>query len=155
MTRQIPELRAEDFVRSYDLAPTVDSTIPTQARPCEPGAHWVARGLMTETCAQLLGRPVRLEYFEHQHLTYVTAHVSLASTILSSDPLGAVVAVDLILGRPGGRWALLFTDRLIGTGAYLPSPRYLAGLVAADHDARRRPCTQTCRGTVERPTHLW
>lgn len=154
MTTTADQLLPDDF-RPYNLIPTTDSTIPTRALPGEPGSHWVARGLMVETCAQLLGRPVRLEHYLHEHLTYISAHVSLASSILASDPLGAVVAVDLMIGRDTRRWALIFQNRIIGTGQDLPSPRHLAGLAATVLDDRRRPITDTCRGPVERPSHLW
>ena len=155
MTTTIPDLVPADFVRSYDLAPTVDSMVANRAKPGEPGTHWVARGLMTETCAQLLGRPVRLEYYEQEHVVSVSAQVSLASSILTSDPLGTIVCVDLLIVRASGRWALLFQDRMIGTGAHVPSPSHLAGLVSADHHQRRSAVTETCRGPVEQPKHLW
>ena len=155
MTTTIPDLVPDDFVRSYDLAPTVDSMVSNRAKPGEPGTHWVARGLMVETCVQMLGRPVRLEYSEHEHVTFVSALVSLASSILTSDPLGALLSVDLLISRATGRWALLVQDRMIGTGPCVPSPSHLAGLVLADHHDRRSPITATCRGPVERPKHLW
>lgn len=148
------QLHPDDF-RPYTLAPTVDSMIPARAEPDEPGTRWVARGLMVETCQQLLGRPVRLEHYWREYLTYISVQVSLASSILTSDPLGAVVTIDLMIGRDTGRWALIFQDRMIGTGPELPSPQHLAGLVATDFDNRRRPITDTCRGPVERPRHLW
>lgn len=155
MTPQQHELIPDHFTRSYDLAPTVDSTIPNQAQPGEPGTHWVARGLMVETSAQMLGRPVRLDYHEREHLTFISAYVSLESSILSSDPLGAVMVVDLLIGRSTGRWTLTVQERMIGTGLYVPSPSHLAGLVAADHHQRRSPITATCRGPFERPKYLW
>ena len=116
MTPHQHELIPDHFTRSYDLAPTVDSTIPNRAHPGEPGTHWVARGLMVETCAQMLGRPVRLEYSEHEHVTFVSALVSLASSILTSDPLGALLSVDLLISRHTGRWALLVQERMVGAG---------------------------------------
>jgi hypothetical protein len=155
MTPQKYELIPDHFTRSYDLAPTVDSTISNRAQPGEPGAHWVARGLMVETCAQMLGRPVRLDYREREHVTYATAYVSVASSIVTSDPLGAVIAVDLLISRSSGRWTLIVQDRVVGTGPYMLSPSHLAGLVLADHHQRRSPSTATCRGPVERPKHLW
>ena len=155
MTTTTPDLLAADFQRTYDLAPTLDSTIPTSAQPGEPGSHWVARGLLTETAAQLLGRPVRLEYFEHQAVVFISAYVSLAASILTSDPLGTVTAVDLIINRDSGRWALLANGRMAGNGSHVPSPAQLAGLVLADFCDRRSPGTTTCRGPVERPKHLW
>lgn len=155
MTSTTPELLAADFARPYNLAPTVDSTIPNHVQPDEPGAHWVARGLMAETCAQLLARPVRLEYREHESVTFVSAYVSLASSILTSDPLGTVACVDLLIGRASGRWALLSGDRMIGTGSHVPSPRQLAGLVLADHHTQRSAVTATCRAPVAQPKPLW
>src|SRR5829696_8549049 len=125
MTPPQHELIPDHFIRSSNLAPTVDSVIPNRAQPGEPGTHWVARGLMVETCTQMLGRPVRLEYSEHEHVTYVSALVSLASSILTSDPLGALLSVDLLISRYTGRWALLAPDRMVGTGPCLPSPSHL------------------------------
>jgi hypothetical protein len=155
MTPQRPELIPDHFARSYDLAPTVDSTIPNRTQPGEPGTHWVARGLMVETCAQMLGRPVRLDHHERENVTYVTAYVSVASSIVTSDPLGAVIAVDLLISRSSGRWTLIAQDRIVGTGPCVPSPSHLAGLVLTDHHQRRSPITATCRGPVERPKNLW
>ena len=51
MTPTTPELRPDDF-RPYDLPDTLDTNIPTRRVPGEPGIHWVARGLLAETCAR-------------------------------------------------------------------------------------------------------
>ena len=146
MSAQQHELIPDHFLRSYDLAPTVDSTVPNRAQPGEPGSHWVARGLLVETCGQLLGRPVRLEYCQHEHLTVISVYVSLACSILTSDPLGAVISVDLLIGRSTGRWALLVQDRMLGTGPHLPSPSHLTRLVSADRRAAAKKDGKRCSG---------
>src|SRR5215203_6023332 len=97
MNPSFPELKAEDFVRSSDLA--------RRGQPGEPGAHWVARGLLTETCTRLLGRPLSLGYQDYpQAMTVISVHLSLASTVLSTDRADAVVAVKLLMNRDTGRW---------------------------------------------------
>lgn len=80
--------------------------------------------------------------------------MSLASAVLSSDPYDVVVTVDLLLDRQGGRWALIFRDRMIATGPSLPPPSWLAEIVAIEHDRGRRPLPVR-RGPVAEPKHLW
>jgi hypothetical protein len=133
------DLVPQDFTGTYPLPGGVEATISTTAQPGEPGIHWVARGLLTETCARLLARPVSLDYHERRCLTCVTATVSLAATVLSTDPRDLLVTVDLLLNRQTGRWVLTSRDRIIATGPHLPSPSHLAELVAVEHDRRRRP----------------
>lgn len=58
MTGPTLELSPQDFTSTYPLPDGVESLIPTCAQPDEPGAHWVARGLLVETCARLLARPL-------------------------------------------------------------------------------------------------
>jgi hypothetical protein len=149
-----PELQPDDFFRTYNLPDTVEAMIPTSAQPGEPGSHWVARGLLSETCAQLLGRPVHLDYVEKEKVLFISADVSLASTVVSADPLGTTVAVGLIIARTTGHWALFYNDRMLVSGNQLPSPTYLAGVVSAAYDAGRSPLP-TCREMPERPKYLW
>lgn len=148
------DLAPQDFVASYELPDGVDAMIPTSPQPDEPGLHWVARGLLAETCLRLLGRPVSLDYLDKQHITFVSATVSLASTVLSANPCDVLVAVDLLLNRDTGSWALGFRDRMIATGPCLPSPSQLAELVSVEHDRGRRPL-EVRQGPVEQPKHLW
>ena len=133
------DLDPQDFTGTYPLPDGVEATIPTTAQPGEPGIHWVARGLLTESCARLLARPVSLDYHKRRCLTFVAATMSLAATVLSTDPRDVLATVELLLDRRTGRWVLTFRDRLIATGRYLPSPSALAELVAVEHDRRRRP----------------
>ena len=154
MISPTPDLVPQDFVRDYTLPDGVDAMISTSPEPDEPGIRWVARGLLTETCARLLGRPVGLDYLEKQHITFVSATVSLASSVLSSSPCEVLVAVDLLLNRDTGWWVLGFRDRMVATGRHLPSPSHLAELVAAEHDRGRRPLPVR-RGPVAEPKHLW
>ena len=72
MTPTSAELRPDDF-RSYTLPDSLDATIPTGPVPGEPGIHWVARGLMVETCAELLGRPISLDLYDHPHTVWSAA----------------------------------------------------------------------------------
>ena len=155
MTATPLQLAPQDFVRSYDLIDTIDATIPTRAQPGEPGTHWVARGLLAETCAQLLGRPIALEYYEKHQVVFISARLSLAATVLSSDPFGALLGVDLLISRVSGRWALLSGDRMLGSGLQLPSPAYLAGLVAESYASGRETVGGPCRAPVARPKYLW
>jgi hypothetical protein len=134
-----PDLAPQDFVPTYPLPDGVEATIPTTAQLGEPGVHWVARGLLADTSARLLARPISLDYHQRRCLTSVTATMSLTSTVLSTDPQDVLAKVDLLLDRRTGRWVLIFRDRIIATGPYLPSPSYLAELVAVEHDRRRRP----------------
>ena len=150
----VPDLAPQDFVGNYPLDGSVEATIPTTARPGEPGIHWVARGLLTETCARLLGRPISLDCIQQRHTTFVSAIVSLDSTVLSNDPRDVLVAVDLVLNRRTGRWILTFRDRIIATGDRLPSPSYLAELVATAYDRRRQPLDPSQEAAI-RPEHLW
>ena len=122
--------------------------------PGEPGINWVARGLMVETCAQLLGRPISLDLLDHPNTVFIHALISLSSTVLSAEPLGDLATVELVVAKQDSRWALLGDNRLIDLGVNVPSPAHLAGLVAADHH-QRRSAQPTCRGPVSRPTHLW
>lgn len=154
MTSPAPDLLPEDFVRDYTLPEGVDAMIPTSLQPDEPGIHWVARGLLTETCLRLLGRPVALDYLEKQHITFVSATISLASTVLSSNPCDVLVSVDLLLNRDTGWWVLGFRDRMVATGRQLPSPSHLAELISIEHDRGRRPL-DVRRGPVTEPKHLW
>ena len=154
MTGPTLELSPTDFTSTYPLPAGVESTIPTTAQSDEPGAHWVARGLLVETCARLLARPLSVGYLERRRLTAISATVSLASTVLSSDPSDVVVTVDLLLDRESGRWALSYRDRMIATGSALPPPSWLGELVAIDHDRGRRPLPVR-RGPVAKPKHLW
>jgi hypothetical protein len=120
------DLDPEHFIRSYELPAGVDAMIPTSSQAGEPGLHWVARGLLAETCLRLLARPVSLHYLEKEHITFVSATVSLASTVLSSNPCDVLVAVNLLLNRDTGHWALGFRDRVFATGPHLPAPAQLA-----------------------------
>jgi hypothetical protein len=153
MTPSTPDLRAEDF-RSYTLPDSLDTTIASRTVPGEPGIHWVARGLMAETCAQLLGRPISLDLLDHPNTVFIHALISLSSTVLSAEPLDDLTTVELVVAKQDSRWALIGDNRLLGLGVNVPSPAYLVGLVAADHERRRNP-EPTCRGPVARPNHLW
>jgi hypothetical protein len=155
MTIPPPELRPEDFTRTYDLPDTLTAGIPTCAQPGEPGSHWVARGLMAECCALLLARPLNLDHIEHPHTLFITATISLASTVLSSDPVGHVACVDLVVIEHSHQWALILDNRLLAVGRHLPSPHHLASLVQAAYLAGRSAEPDTCRGPVPRPRHLW
>ena len=153
MTPSTPELRPDDF-RPYDLPECLDTSIPTRTVPGEPGIHWIARGLIAETCAQLLGRPISLDLLDHPNTVFIHALISLASTVLSAEPLGDLTTVELVVVKQDSRWALLADNRLLGLGINVPSPAHLAGLVASDHH-RRRSAQPTRRGPATRPTHLW
>ena len=153
MTPTTPELRADDF-RPYTLPDSLDTTTPTRCVPGEPGIHWVARGLMVETCAQLLGRPISLDLHDHRNTAFIQALISLASTVLSADPLDDLTTVELVVAKQDSRWALIVDNRLLGLSVNVPSPAYLAGLVA-DGDHRRRSPQPLCRGPVTPPKHLW
>jgi hypothetical protein len=153
MAPTTPDLRPDDF-RPYTLPDSLETSIPTQCVPGEPGIHWVARGLMAETCAQLLGRPISLDLLDHSDTVFIHALISLSSTVLSAEPLGDVTTVELVVAKQDSRWALIADNRLLGLGINVPSPAHLARLVAADHHRRRSP-HPTCRGPVTRPTHLW
>jgi hypothetical protein len=153
MTPTTPELRPDDF-RPYTLPDSLDATIPTRCVPGEPGIHWVARGLIAEACAQLLGRPISLDLLDHPDTVFIHALICLSSTVLSAEPLGDVTTVELVVAKQDSRWALIVDNRLLGLGINVPSPAHLGGLVAAG-DHRRRSAEPTCRGPVTRPTHLW
>ena len=153
MTPTSAELRPDDF-RSYTLPDSLDATIPTCPVPGEPGIRWVARGLMVETCAQLLGRPISLDLYDHPHTVFIQALISLSSTVLSTEPLGDLASVELVVVKQDSRWALIVDNRLLAMGINVPSPAHLAGLVAADHH-RRRSAEPTCRRPVTPPKHLW
>jgi hypothetical protein len=153
MTPTTAELRPDHF-RPYTLPDSLEATIPTCPVPGEPGIHWVARGLMVETCAQLLGRPISLDLYDHAHTVFIQALISLSSTVLSAQPLGDLASVELVVVKQDSRWALIVDNRLLAMGVNLPSPAYLAGLVAADHH-RRRSAQPTRRGPVTPPEHLW
>ena len=148
------DLRADDF-RSYQLPDSLDATIPVQPQPGEPGTHWLARGLMAELYPRLLARPVTLQVIEHEHTVFISAVLSLASTVFSDDPLGHLTSVDLALVKHTARWALMLNDRMIATGQYSPPPRYLADIAHAAHLNRRSAMPDTCRGPVDPPSHLW
>jgi hypothetical protein len=148
------DLAPQDFTPTYSLPDSVEATIPVTAQPGEPGIHWVARGLLTETCARLLARPVSLDHHEGRCLTFVSTTVSMASTVASPDPRDALATVDLLLDRRSGRWVLTFRDRIVGTGGCLPSPSSLAELVAVAYDRSRRPLDLS-RGVAALPEPLW
>ena len=74
------DLAPQDFTPTYSLPDSVEATIPVTAQPDEPGIHWVARGLLAETCARLLARPVSLDHHERRCLTFVSATVSRRPT---------------------------------------------------------------------------
>jgi hypothetical protein len=150
----VPDLAPQDFVGTYPLDDSVEATIPTTAQPGEPGIHWVARGLLTETCARLLARPISLDCIQQRHTTFVSAIVSLDSTVLSKDPRDVLVVVDLVLNRRTGRWILTCRDRIIAAGDCLPSPSHLAELVAIDYDHRRQPLDPSQEAAI-RSEHLW
>lgn len=154
MTTGIPDFRPDDFLRTYELHDSLESMIPTGAEPDEPGTHWVARGLMAESCARLLGRPLTLDFFSRQKLVVISAGISLASTVLSTNPLDMVATVDLFLSVDSGRWALVLQNRMISIGTHLPSPAQLADEVLAAYCGRRGPQPDTCRA-VTPPSHLW
>ena len=147
--------RADDFVRSYDLPESLTTNIPPLKQRGEPGVHWLARGLMAEACARMLARPVNLDLIDQPHTIFVSALISLASTVLSSDPLGDVVSIELVLVKRTRQWALIYRDRMISAGIDVPAPAYLAGLVHAAHHHGRTAQTDTCRGTAHPPKHLW
>jgi hypothetical protein len=153
MTPTILELRPDDF-RPYTLPDSLDTTIPTRCVPGEPGIYWVARGLIAESCAQLLGRPISLDLLDHPHTVFIHALISLSSTVLSAEPLDDLTTVELALAKQDSRWALLGDNRLLGLGINVPSPAHLAGLVAAGHHRRRSP-QPTCGEPVNQPNHLW
>lgn len=136
MTIGFPDLVPVDFTRDYE--PTSDLAIP------EPGICWVARGLMVETCARLLGRPMSLELYALGHLAVISLRVAVFG-----EP---VLFVDLTIGTDSGRWSLVVDDRVVDAGWHVPSPRQLADLVLDDHDTRHSP---TIDETGEQPTHLW
>src|SRR6185312_8419389 len=100
-----------------------------------------------ETCAQLLGRPISLDLHDHRNTAFIQALISLASTVLSADPLDDLTTVELVVAKQDSRWALIVDNRLLGLGVNVPSPAYLAGLVA-DGDHRRRSPQPPCRGPV-------
>jgi hypothetical protein len=154
MTSEPYDLRADDF-RDYHLPPSIAGNVSSLPWPDEPGAHWLARGLMAETSQRLLARPVALELTEQQHVTVISAAMSLASIVWSTDPVGDLLSVDLILIPRTDRWALIVQNRMIATGLHVPSPRYLADLVHAAYDARRSPEPDVRRGPVIPPSHLW
>ena len=153
MTPATPELRADDF-RSYTLLDSLETSIPSRTVPGESGIHWVARGLMVETCAQLLGRPVSLDLLDHPNTVFIRALISLSSTVLSAEPLDDLTTVELVVAKRDSRWALIVDNRLLGIGVNVPSPAHLAGVVA-DSDYQRRSAEPPCRGTVTPPKHLW
>jgi hypothetical protein len=153
MTPTILELRPDDF-RPYTLPDSLDTTIPTRCVPGEPGIYWVARGLIAESCAQLLGRPISLDLLDHPNTAFIHALISLSSTVLSAEPLGDLTTVELVVAKQHSRWALIVDNRLLGLGINVPSPARLAGLIGAN-DHRRRSPLPTRRGPVIRPTHLW
>jgi hypothetical protein len=155
MTIPPPELRPEDFTRTYDLPESLTASIPPLSQPGEPGSHWLARGLMAETCARMLARPMNLDLIEQAHTIFVSALISLASTVLSSDPLGDVVSIELVLVKHSRQWALIYRDRMIAAGINVPAPAYLADLVHTAHLHRRTAQTDTCRGAAHPPKHLW
>lgn len=148
------DLQADDF-RSYQLSDSLDATIPLTAQPGEPGTHWLARGLMAEIYPRLLARPVTLQVIEHEHIVFISAVISLASTVLSSDPLGDLASVDLILVKDTARWALMLQNRMIATGRDVPPPRYLADIAHAAQQSRRSALPDSCRGPMNPPSHLW
>jgi hypothetical protein len=148
------DLCADDF-RDYRLPPSIAGNVPPALCLGEPGTHWLARGLTVETTARLLARPVAVEVTEQEHLTVISAVISLASAVWSTDPLGDLLSADLILVPRTRRWALIVQDRMTATGLNVPSPRYLADLVHEAYDARRRPAPDTCRGPATPPSHLW
>ena len=154
MTIPPDDLQADDF-RTYQLPDSLDATIPLIAQPGEPGTHWLARGLMAEICPRLLARPVTLQVIEHEHIVFISAVVSLASTVLSSDPLGDLASVDLVLVKQTARWALMLENRMIATGLHVPPPRYLAEIAHAVQVSRRSAQPDTCRGPASPPSHLW
>ena len=153
MTPTTAELRPDDF-RPYTLPDSLDATIPARPVPDEPGIHWIARGLMVETCAQLLGRPISLDLYDYPHTVFIQALICLSSTVLSAEPLGDLASVELVVIKRDSRWALIVDNRLLAMGINVPSPAHLAGLVVADHH-RRRSAQPTCRGPVTPPKHLW
>lgn len=148
------DLQADDF-RSYQLPDTLDATIAATAQPGEPATHWLARGLMSETCQRLLARPITLQVIDHEHIVFISAVVSLASTVLSSDPLGDLASIDLVLVKHTAGWALMLDDRMIAAGRNIPPPRYLAEIAHTVQVSRRSAQPGTCRGPVNPPTHLW
>ena len=148
------DLRADDF-RDYHLPPSIAGNVSPLLCPDEPGTHWVARGLMAEVSRRLLARPIALELTGQEHLTVISAVMSLASTVWSTDPLSDLLSADLILIPRTDRWALILQNRMIATGPRTPSPRYLADLVHTAYDARRYPEPDVHRGPVPPPSHLW
>lgn len=154
MTIPPDDLQADDF-RSYQLPDSLDATIPLTAQPGEPGTHWLARGLMAEIYPRLLARPVTLQVIEHEHIVFISAVISLASTVLSGDPLGDLASVDLVLIKDTARWALMLQDRMTATGLHVPPPRHLAEIAHAAHASRRSALPDTCRGPMNPPSHLW
>ena len=76
MTPTIPDLRPDDF-RPYTLPGSLETAIPTRSVHGEPGIHWIARGLIVETSAQLLGRPIRLDLLDHPHTVFIHALISV------------------------------------------------------------------------------
>jgi hypothetical protein len=158
MTSSTPDLTLDlapqDFTSTYSLPDSVEATIPVTVQPGEPGIHWVARGLLTETCTRLLARPVNLDLHEGRCLTFVSATVSMASTVASPDPRDALAEVDLLLDRRSGRWVLTFRDRIVGTGGCLPSPSFLAERVAIAYDRSRSPLDSS-RESAALPAPLW
>ena len=148
------DLQADDF-RSYRLLDSLDATIPVAAQPGEPGTHWFARGLMAEVSQQMLGRPITLQVIEHEHIVFISAVVSLTTTVLSSDPLGDLLSVDLVLVKHTRRWALMLQHRMIATGLDVPAPRYLAEIAVTVQASRRAAQPDSCRGLMNPPSHLW
>lgn len=148
------DVRADDF-RDYHLPPSITGDVSPLPWPNEPGTHWLARGLMAEVSRRLLARPIALELTEQEHVTVISAVMSLASTVWSTNPVGDLLSADLILVRRTDRWALIVQNRMIATGLRVPSPRYLADLVHAAYDARRSPEPDVRRGPVTPPSHLW
>lgn len=113
------DLDPEDYLDSYDLPDTVTTTIPLTSQLHEPNAHWLARGLLTETCHRLNAQPRSLDHVEYSNLVFISARVIL--------PSGLVLTAELVLPRTGCRWTLRLNDHTIGSGAgLLPTPRWLA-----------------------------
>ena len=121
------DLDPEDFLDSYDLPDSVDTSIPRTAQLDEPTSHWMAPGLLAETCDRLGAEPLVLDYIENTHTTFISALLVLPSDFPATSVTEPVLTVDLVLPRTGCRWTLQLNDHTIGSGAgLLPSPRWLA-----------------------------
>lgn len=119
--------------------------IPTRAPRGEPEAHWIARGLLTESCARLGGKPVGLDCIAYRHVTFIAAHLSLGSPLRAKQPIELIVTVGLLPHTPGDRWILSLGGT---TSAPAPAP---SRTPAASPTASRWPAARLEPRSTLRP----